>query len=595
MPEDQRPTQRGALEALKSAVTALMGAPVRGLGSKIVSIVFITALVASLGVTWFSAKTIQEFLREKTDERLPAILADVSGRLEHWYDQRELDLQTFASSSTLQENLSLVGEGRRGERANREIEQYLSYVLERFPQYTTLFITEGGAGAADWSLWVGPSMDLPEPVLQQLAKVTAPRIGAAFGYGGRTYQMASTPIVDASNRRLATLHAAIDLDVPQQEVQRDGLRPTGALLVISEAGRVLMQRTEHSRRTRYSRPLPLPGALPAVEVYEVPGRAPVVGSAMRFARFGWTVAVEEPADELFQPAVRIVREILVVNVGIALICCLLAMQIARSIVKPIQALSDAAHRVARGEPDVSFPEHGKNEIGVLGRTFNEMLARLQSNRVKLEDNRVEIEAANDKLVHQNEELQRVNEVFLQLSITDDLTKLHNHRFFQDHLPREMSRSKRTGEPLCLILIDIDDFKKLNDRYGHSVGDAVLKRTAVVMNDVVREMDLLARYGGEEFALLASQTDLDGAVALAEKIRLEVSSARFPVVTLEGSSELAITVSIGVAPFSGDDKALFNDADRALYRAKADGKDCVVVAGPPQAPETSSAEQRKSDS
>jgi diguanylate cyclase (GGDEF)-like protein len=212
-----------------------------------------------------------------------------------------------------------------------------------------------------------------------------------------------------------------------------------------------------------------------------------------------------------------------------------------------------------------------------------MMDRLRANSVELEENREAIEDANHRLMAQNQELQRVNEVFIQLSITDDLTKLHNHRFFQDHLPREMKRSQRTGDPLCMILIDIDDFKKLNDQYGHSVGDAVLKYTADAMNRVVREMDLLARYGGEEFALLASQTTLEGAVALAEKLRSVVSDSRFQVVTLEGPSVISITVSIGVAPFRGDEKALFNDADRALYRAKDAGKDCVMVADEDEPP------------
>jgi diguanylate cyclase (GGDEF)-like protein len=182
-----------------------------------------------------------------------------------------------------------------------------------------------------------------------------------------------------------------------------------------------------------------------------------------------------------------------------------------------------------------------------------------------------------RLHQRDQHLQRVNEMLEQLSITDELTRLHNHRFFQDQLPREMKRSARTEEPLALILIDIDDFKSLNDRFGHAVGDAVLRRIADVMNSVVREMDLLARYGGEEFALLATHTSLEGAVALAEKIRIAVAAARFSVVDLEGPAELSITVSIGVAAFKGDEKAFFNDADRALYRAKSAGKDCVIVA------------------
>jgi diguanylate cyclase (GGDEF)-like protein len=142
----------------------------------------------------------------------------------------------------------------------------------------------------------------------------------------------------------------------------------------------------------------------------------------------------------------------------------------------------------------------------------------------------------------------------------------------------MKRAARTDEPLALILIDLDDFKTLNDRFGHAVGDAVLRKTADVMNEVIRDMDLLARYGGEEFALLASQTTLEGAAVLAEKIRIAISEARFSVVhDDDGPVWVSITASLGVAAFRGDAKAFFNDADRALYRAKDAGKDCVVVA------------------
>jgi diguanylate cyclase (GGDEF)-like protein len=97
-----------------------------------------------------------------------------------------------------------------------------------------------------------------------------------------------------------------------------------------------------------------------------------------------------------------------------------------------------------------------------------------------------------------------------------------------------------------------------------------------MHGAIREMDLLARYGGEEFALLAANTTLDGCVVLAEKIRLAVSRTRFSLVDLDGPKRIAITASFGVAQYHGDEKAFFNDADRALYRAKAQGKDCVVA-------------------
>ena len=217
-----------------------------------------------------------------------------------------------------------------------------------------------------------------------------------------------------------------------------------------------------------------------------------------------------------------------------------------------------------------------SEIGVLIQAFNRMTVRLKRQRVELGESREKLADANSRLRGQNEELQRVNEVLEQLSITDGLTRLHNHRFFQEQLAREIKRIERTGGSLYLVLIDIDNFKHLNDRYGHATGDAVLCEVARVMKRIVRESDVLARYGGEEFALIPGQTDLEGAVGLAEKIRVAVAENVVAVEDDGRSSKASVTVSIGVAEYSGDSRALFNAADRALYRAKGAGKDCVVV-------------------
>jgi diguanylate cyclase (GGDEF)-like protein len=328
---------------------------------------------------------------------------------------------------------------------------------------------------------------------------------------------------------------------------------------------------------RYAGPPPSASGLPAVANYARNSGEKVIGSSLSFDRFEWTLVAEQPIEEALAPLGTAVREILAINFGIVGVACAIAFAIARSTTRPILALSDGALRIATGDSEVAILGRRRNdEIGVLARAFHEMMVRLKINQDELEEKRTEIEDANHRLIAQNQELQRVNEVFEQLSITDDLTKLHNHRFFQDHLPREMLRSDRTSEPLSLILFDIDDFKLLNDRHGHSVGDAVLRRVADVMNSEVREMDLLARYGGEEFALLASQTSIEGAVALAEKLRLAVARSRFSVLALDGPSELSVTVSAGVSTYRGDAKAFFNQADRALYAAKEAGKDCVLM-------------------
>jgi diguanylate cyclase (GGDEF)-like protein len=550
-------------------------------------LVFATALVASLAVVWLSAQSIQSFLREKLDQKFPAILERSGEQLDAWYTQRELDVQTFASSTTIEDNLGRLVSGREDLRARTEIEKYLAYVLDRFPAYESLFLLDekgermlGVGEQIDFnrSFQVMNSAGVAESLKAELGAVLKLGIRDCSSVEGRRFQIVSVPIMNSAGDRLASLHASIDASTALLELGEYELYKGGALFVIGSKGEVLMQAPAGVSLGGDARMIPMRGEEGAVEVYETAGGEEVIGSAAQFERFGWTIAVEEPYGQVSGPIAAIIRKILLVDIAIAVICCLIAAQLARSIVRPVQGLSDSARQVAGGELDVTFPASGNDEIGLLAGAFNEMMDRLRANSVELEENREAIEDANVRLMAQNQELQRVNEVFLQLSITDDLTKLHNHRFFQDHLPREMIRAQRTGEPLCMILIDIDDFKKLNDQYGHSVGDAVLKHTADAMNSEVREMDLLARYGGEEFALLASGTTLEGAVALAEKLRMVIARARFPVVTLEGSSVISLTVSVGVAQFHGDEKAFFNDADRALYRAKDAGKDCVMVDG-----------------
>ena len=160
--------------------------------------------------------------------------------------------------------------------------------------------------------------------------------------------------------------------------------------------------------------------------------------------------------------------------------------------------------------------------------------------------------------------------------TDGLTELPNRRHFEEALEGEISRAERFGGSLALILADLDDFKQVNDRYGHQAGDDVLQTFADILRATVREIDLPARYGGEEFAVLLPQTDLEGAQRLAE--RLCKALAARPMPTHPGAL-VAVTASFGVAAFpdSPTPAALFAAADEALYRAKRAGKNCVVAA------------------
>ena len=162
--------------------------------------------------------------------------------------------------------------------------------------------------------------------------------------------------------------------------------------------------------------------------------------------------------------------------------------------------------------------------------------------------------------------------------TDSLTGLANRRSFDDELALEWRRAERVGDPLALILIDLDNFKSVNDDRGHQAGDAVLRRVAAILDSGARNADLAARYGGEEFALLAPETDLLGATKLADRLRGDLEAAK---IELPGGKEISVTASFGVAVKGTLERPeqLIAAADEALYEAKRNGKNRVVAADP----------------
>lgn len=166
----------------------------------------------------------------------------------------------------------------------------------------------------------------------------------------------------------------------------------------------------------------------------------------------------------------------------------------------------------------------------------------------------------------------------RMAITDGLTGLYNHRHFHEILGLEFERASRYGQPLSLVMMDIDFFKRINDAHGHPVGDTILAELAARLKKHVRRIDTLARYGGEEFAVLLPQTGVEEAGVLAERIRRDTESRPFR--TAKGG--LSVTVSLGVCGTekdgAGSPAELLNKADEALYRAKREGRNRVVARG-----------------
>ena len=200
----------------------------------------------------------------------------------------------------------------------------------------------------------------------------------------------------------------------------------------------------------------------------------------------------------------------------------------------------------------------------------------------------------DKLT--NDEINYISELTKQSSITieranvyseilknatmDALTGLNNRRQFEVRLKEEYSSANRQNTPLCAIMIDIDFFKKFNDTYGHAIGDTVLRTTANVIKEQLREYDIPSRYGGEEFCILLPQTNIDEAKIVAERLRTSVENKKIEIQTNKNEQikHISVTISVGLAQLDIKDMAddLYMKADRALYEAKEQGRNRVVV-------------------
>jgi diguanylate cyclase (GGDEF)-like protein len=178
-----------------------------------------------------------------------------------------------------------------------------------------------------------------------------------------------------------------------------------------------------------------------------------------------------------------------------------------------------------------------------------------------------------------------NETLLRFAFTDFLTGLKTRGFFEQQLELELARAERRGTPVAVVMIDIDHFKRLNDTHGHQAGDIVLRDLASILTRDLREIDTAARYGGEEFILLLPETDLQGAILVAQRLRRSVEQANFITggksVTGDAIEDAIehVTISVGVALFPEDarfKRNLLEASDAALYEAKAQGRNRVIL-------------------
>lgn len=243
----------------------------------------------------------------------------------------------------------------------------------------------------------------------------------------------------------------------------------------------------------------------------------------------------------------------------------LMVRLARGVVRPLARIIKGVEAMGKGDLDTRIESAQCDVLMPLANVINQMAEGVKLTQVQLQ-HRIDVATL---------ELREAKSMAEKEARVDPLTGLNNRRAFMEHAAEELIRARRYGTPLSLAMIDLDHFKKVNDRWGHAIGDQVLIAFADILRKSMRTGDVVARVGGEEFVLLMIEAPLEEAVRAVQRIRKDVEAASLQV----AAAELHWTASFGVTTMRGNDdtvSAALVRADNALYRAKADGRNQVAI-------------------
>ncbi len=279
----------------------------------------------------------------------------------------------------------------------------------------------------------------------------------------------------------------------------------------------------------------------------------------------------------------------IASVFIILVVMLFISQ--RAVIRPITHLTRHILSIGTsGDLSTRLSLRRDDEIGALANEFDKMLEQLEGQNKELEMLSIELvdditrrQEAEAKLKREIEERERLathreelleelnqkNKILENLAISDSLTGLFNHKYIIERLGKEIAEARRYGNHLSIIMLDIDHFKKVNDTYGHQVGDDILLGVSNIIQETLREVDIAGRYGGEEFLLILTYTDLQGAIICARRIRENIERMSWQVTGLK------VTISAGVASLGEENSSrLVEKADLLMYKAKSGGRNRI---------------------
>jgi diguanylate cyclase (GGDEF)-like protein len=568
---DNRGGQPGAMRQLITRVKESFSAKITLL---VACSVIATSFVVGLATTHSTGK----FLTDRMKDKFPSTLATTATRLKLWHGRQLSELTRLAEAKALRDNLDQATQSSSASRvgsARVQVDYFLELVKPSYPIYQQLLVLgPGGKLVASTLDSPAAASEAAEEAWAEIGErglepgVSRPIVEEGVVHEWLFVTAGDTSLAANAQSWLVARIALSDLEGSLSEVK---VGTSGDLFVLDDQGRFLTQPRGAQERVVGKVAMQVPtrqvGPIVVERRHSHDGRA-VFHSKVHLEELGWWLVYEEDYAYAMTPVIEAQRRIWVAVLVIGAIAILSALRIAQSILNPIHGLALGARRINEGLVGVKIPKGADDEIGMMIETFNEMA-------MKITLSQAELQYKNKMLNTQNDRLQDMNDRLEKLSVTDGLTGLFNHRHFWNLLNTELTRVNLHSGDLALVLLDLDDFKRVNDKFGHSVGDLMLQTVATVLGDTIRDTDIVARYGGEEFAVLLPDTDESGVQQVAEKIRASIEAIRFNVPDTD--IVIKVTVSIGVSVFRGNRREFFNAADRALYQSKAAGKNCVHFA------------------
>jgi diguanylate cyclase (GGDEF)-like protein len=392
--------------------------------------------------------------------------------------------------------------------------------------------------------------------------VSAEAVGRSRGAVG---MIAAVPILNEDRSASGVITAGFELQWVDRIAEEVARRPGALMLIVDQAGTVLAAEPGEANWLR--KKLDAPDLLRELSAHD-DGLAPATGPDRMRRSFGYIrlpntnafLAVGLDEAEMLR---RVDREMRLAYLQFAMIGTFVLFGVwfggEHTIVRPLRALARIAVHVG----------HGNLSVRTARRRWATEFAPLAS----------ALDAMAQRLTEREQELKIANAHLDRLARLDSLSGLTNRRGFDLKLDEEWASSAKTGEPLALIMIDVDHFKAFNDRYGHLSGDMCLRTVAEALAQASRDATVVARYGGEEFALLFARTELDRALEIAERLRATIEQLNL---THQAAPRGHVTASVGVAAMraqpGGSTETLIEAADAALYGAKRRGRNTVVGHG-----------------